>query len=416
MTVDMRLIWFVLAGFILGFSVSTLWEWLYFRRRRVAAVGMAVPTVGAVEGSHASAQNWERGDEAGTSGPRVEVGDIEDTEEWQPDYVSPAVFTEFEDSESTQEAADAPRASQGANWQALVAPSTRGGGSTGRSGVAAEETGASAPPPKEDERVPEDRRGRTGATASTRPGVSRASRPAMPERFRNIPNAASVAGNEAPKSEPAARSSGGTSSATGDTGGSPVGTGERQGPELATFRRPPARAAEDPPQTTASGSGKAVSEVPKPAATKRAPNKTDNYPDDLLKIKGIGDVYKRRLYAAGICTWHQIAEAEEDTLRAATSAYPSSNVDEWSEQARALAQKHGRTGAVYSGPPPQDLTRIYGIGRVGEATLFRAGICTYAQLAAATPADLAPLFPIAVAGDEPDFEHWIAQARDYSQE
>lgn len=27
--------WYVLAGFLLGFSVSTLWEWIYFRRRRM---------------------------------------------------------------------------------------------------------------------------------------------------------------------------------------------------------------------------------------------------------------------------------------------------------------------------------------------------------------------------------------------
>jgi hypothetical protein len=27
--------WYVLAGFLLGFGVSTLWEWVYFRRRRM---------------------------------------------------------------------------------------------------------------------------------------------------------------------------------------------------------------------------------------------------------------------------------------------------------------------------------------------------------------------------------------------
>ncbi len=26
----MRLLWFVLAGFLLGFAASTLWEWLHF--------------------------------------------------------------------------------------------------------------------------------------------------------------------------------------------------------------------------------------------------------------------------------------------------------------------------------------------------------------------------------------------------
>lgn len=140
------------------------------------------------------------------------------------------------------------------------------------------------------------------------------------------------------------------------------------------------------------------------------PRSAVGYPDDLAKIKGIGEVYKQRLYAAGIYTWHQIAHTDEETLRAATKAYPSSNVDEWAEQAQQMAEKHGRTGATYTGPRPNDLTRIYGIGPVGAATLYRAGICTYAQLAAMTPEDLAPLFPIAVAGDEPDFEDWIRQA------
>jgi len=28
-------LWFVLAGFVLGFAASLLWEWLYFRKRRL---------------------------------------------------------------------------------------------------------------------------------------------------------------------------------------------------------------------------------------------------------------------------------------------------------------------------------------------------------------------------------------------
>ena len=27
--------WYILAGFIVGFSLSTVWEWLYFRKRRM---------------------------------------------------------------------------------------------------------------------------------------------------------------------------------------------------------------------------------------------------------------------------------------------------------------------------------------------------------------------------------------------
>jgi predicted flap endonuclease-1-like 5' DNA nuclease len=138
--------------------------------------------------------------------------------------------------------------------------------------------------------------------------------------------------------------------------------------------------------------------------------RTKEYPDDLSKIKGIGDVYKQRLYRAGIYTWKQIAEADTALLRRATAAYPSSNVEEWLTQAEKLMEKHGRKNAVYSGPQPDDMTRILGIGPVGASVLYRAGICTYEQLASTPIADLEELFPIAVAGDQPDFAHWVARA------
>jgi predicted flap endonuclease-1-like 5' DNA nuclease len=146
--------------------------------------------------------------------------------------------------------------------------------------------------------------------------------------------------------------------------------------------------------------------VNNPALTQRS----QEYPDDLSKIKGIGDVYKQRLYRAGIYTWKQIAEADIETLRRATSAYPSSNVDEWLVQAEKLMEKHGRKNAVYGGPQPDDMTKILGIGPVGASVLYRAGICTYEQLASTSIADLEALFPVAVAGDQPDFAQWVTRA------
>jgi predicted flap endonuclease-1-like 5' DNA nuclease len=138
--------------------------------------------------------------------------------------------------------------------------------------------------------------------------------------------------------------------------------------------------------------------------------RSKEYPDDLSKIKGIGDVYKQRLYRAGFYTWKQIAETDSETLRRATSAYPSSNVEEWHGQAEKLMEKFGRKEAVYNGPPPDDMTKILGIGPVGAAVLYRAGICTYEQLASTPTADLQALFPIAVAGDQPDFDQWLERA------
>ena len=37
-----KALWFVLAGLILGFALSTLWEWLYFRRARLTLNGERV--------------------------------------------------------------------------------------------------------------------------------------------------------------------------------------------------------------------------------------------------------------------------------------------------------------------------------------------------------------------------------------
>lgn len=42
---ELRLLWFVLAGFILGFATSMLWEWLYFRRRRLAVGLYSTPAL-----------------------------------------------------------------------------------------------------------------------------------------------------------------------------------------------------------------------------------------------------------------------------------------------------------------------------------------------------------------------------------
>jgi predicted flap endonuclease-1-like 5' DNA nuclease len=146
-----------------------------------------------------------------------------------------------------------------------------------------------------------------------------------------------------------------------------------------------------------------------------APKRTENYPDELSKIKGIGDVYKKRLYAAGIYTWHQIAETDLETLRTATNAYPSSNVEEWPVQARQLAEKHGRKNALYTGPSPDDLTSILGIGPISAQSLYRVGICTFEQLAETPVESLAALFPIAVAGDQPDFIGWVQKAQELAE-
>ena len=134
------------------------------------------------------------------------------------------------------------------------------------------------------------------------------------------------------------------------------------------------------------------------------------YPDDLTKIRGIGDVYKRRLFAANIFTFHHVATSDVEVLRRATQAAPNANIDSWPAQAEALAQKYQRTNASYSGPLPDDLQQIPGIGPYFAQTLYRSGICTFAQLADASLDELRALFPASILGREVDLEQWLAVA------
>jgi len=59
-------------------------------------------------------------------------------------------------------------------------------------------------------------------------------------------------------------------------------------------------------------------------------------------------------------------------------------------------------------PEPDDLTRIVGIGPKYAARLNDAGVMTFAQLAALTPADLQAIF--ASTGRVPNVSDWPAQA------
>jgi predicted flap endonuclease-1-like 5' DNA nuclease len=69
----------------------------------------------------------------------------------------------------------------------------------------------------------------------------------------------------------------------------------------------------------------------------------DNQPDDdLTKIKGIKGVLSEQLHALGIRTWRQIAEWNDDDLRAFSELLAFKNRatrDQWQEQAKLLAQQ-----------------------------------------------------------------------------
>jgi predicted flap endonuclease-1-like 5' DNA nuclease len=329
----LRILWFILAGFLLGFTISTLWEWFHFRRERIKLDERRVREL--------TAQLLDKERLLESSQAMASVAPV-----WEgAAYQSPGVFLE------TEEMAHPPPASESEGSRE-----------------------SPDPPPEDIPDVPaEPPPARFASLGATR------DRPALGARNRDVKG-----GDLAPAT-------------------------------VAVYQLP-----ESTPLATATVEEKAiVTNVARPLVKKAEATGTLRravaYPDDLAKIRGIGEVYKFRLYQSGIFTWHQVTETDEETLRQATKAYPSANADEWGAQARKLAEKYGRVGATYAGPVPEDLTRIYGIGPVGTQTLYKAGICTYAQLAVCTPEELAPIFPIAVAGDEPDFEHWIQQAQQLAQ-
>ena len=59
--------------------------------------------------------------------------------------------------------------------------------------------------------------------------------------------------------------------------------------------------------------------------------------DDLTQIKGVGPTYAKRLHAAGILTFADVAAASPDRLREVTNATgKAADTESWIEQAAAL--------------------------------------------------------------------------------
>jgi predicted flap endonuclease-1-like 5' DNA nuclease len=400
-----NLLWFVMAGFLLGFAASTLWEWFYFRRERLKLTDRRIRELEAkIRDAEAEPDTLLSSTDLPISSiPTVTsvTGSAPRTSAWgESSYRSPGVFLESEEygGESGERArelpADAPPVIPTVNSIAPV-PSTPA--HPPESAFAPRAEGAATDLARREAEQGDSAR----AELPTPADALRAKRSGGPRSRQEL--LATLRRN----SEAMQR------------GQFPAPEGEKEEvprpvlPRSGTLVSPTAHSEPPPGSDTPSAAPPTPALSPvrlrwvnNPELTQRS----KEYPDDLSKIKGIGDVYKQRLYRAGIYTWKQIAEADTETLRRATSAYPSSNVEEWLVQAQKLMEKHGRKDAVYGGPQPDDMTRILGIGPVGASVLYRAGICTYEQLATTSVAELEALFPVAVAGDLPDFGQWVARA------
>jgi predicted flap endonuclease-1-like 5' DNA nuclease len=389
-----NLLWFVLAGFLLGFATSTLWEWFYFRKERLKLTDRRIleleaklrepeSTTERIAPANTAVTNSLAKQAAQPSAPMADAAmtSSAQTSAWgDPAYRSPGVFLETEEIE-----AEGGEMSAGGRGRARIKTTGTPNAAPSISSPEPTITPRSEPSPADALRA------RRGDSPRSRQEVLAALRrnSELAQRGQALHSEADASPVDAPRPSPS----------RGSTLVSPTPPPMQEPPAIEVDKTEPSPA----PSDLTPARQRWIND---PALTRRS----QEYPDDLSKIKGIGDVYKQRLYRAGIYTWKQIAEGDIETLRRATSAYPSSNVEEWLVQAQKLIEKHGRANAVYSGPPPDDMTKILGIGPVSAAALYRAGICTYEQLASTSIAELEELFPIAVAGDQPDFAQWVARA------
>lgn len=85
-------LWLVLAGFVLGFALSTLWEWLYYRRQRWL---LPSPPLSPSQPGHELAVSPFEEERLAVSAP---------DERSQPAYRSPSIFLESEQDQLLYEA------------------------------------------------------------------------------------------------------------------------------------------------------------------------------------------------------------------------------------------------------------------------------------------------------------------------
>lgn len=128
----------------------------------------------------------------------------------------------------------------------------------------------------------------------------------------------------------------------------------------------------------------------------------DQLPYRLEEIRGIGPTYARRLNAAGIVTYQELARASERQLREIIRPASWQNVDfaSWIRQARGFA------ALVAGNRPVLPLQGIKGIGPVSSLRLELAGIMTFEQLAETSEARLREIIGV----NQHSYADWIEQA------
>ena len=142
-----------------------------------------------------------------------------------------------------------------------------------------------------------------------------------------------------------------------------------------------------------------------------------NYPDDLTQINGVGFAFQQRLYEADFFTWHQIGESKPEELRAATRAGANTKVEAWCEDAKKLANEHGRANIVFDGPTPSNFRKIKGIGASTIQALLQSEIFTYRDLSRSSIPKLTAIFDKEeINPTAENFQIWIDMAHDLASE
>lgn len=383
-----RVLWFVLAGFILGFATSTLWEWLYYRGKRRSQLA-AAPLASSLARTGNSAN---RSDEMATD----PLSD-QSPERWGLAYHSPGIYLESEKSSLPE--------------QAILV----GGKASFPSATERKQAEAQAPtaPTRTEVNTPRLNPA-TLVALQTAVAQTPIARPALSSRVAATPIADLPIPPATPEPRSVAAASANLSTVQTGTGHATVAPQLSAPSSTVTFNSTPLPppVAEKPtmlPSATAPLPAEPTHLLSTTTVTPAPAGAVMDHPDDLALIKGVGEAYKRRLYHAGIYTWRQVAESDTESLRRITRAKPNANIAVWLQQARELAEKYQRWNTTFQGPL-DDLTRIDGIGAITADILYKAGLCTYEQLASALPDELAKIVPAPTVGDEVDFDGWIEAA------
>ena len=441
-----QLLWYVLAGLIIGFTASTLWEWLYFRRKRMDLRDQRLLEL-----------------ETELRMTREQLYDLRAQTPPSPlspaaDYQSPGVFLESEEAESLRDEGYAP--ARGAVY------TTREPASVHPAPSVYEPASPSAEPPSpfvaSEKAQPAPSTATTAAIVAGAEGVTEPVHGKEDDAARERAVAAALGGvavgavaveamqthgEEAEEIGP-----GVIESEVAEPEGSvvsvavvepEVGEGEAVSAEVIDIEGiKPAEGAAIVAATLAEGESEEPPESLEPEASEDEAASVDvidvegvepkepvaagdpfailgwrptRSPDDLTAIKGIGRRYRDRLYNAGVYTFAELAAMDPDELRQAARAMRTVDIESWRRQAQELAAESGRENVRYFGPRPDDLTAIKGITPQIMRRLYQRGVVTYAQLALLSERQLAEKLADLGVAESPDLRTWLVKATELSQ-